>query len=74
MKPSLLTFMFFSLLAVCFVAGQGEPGGRVGQNSDLSGRDQQITNGPVAEYVSYSNCTIGWSTTRKWGHDSPLRD
>jgi hypothetical protein len=62
MKP-LLTIVFVSVLAACIVVGQSEPGSRVGQNSDLSTRDLQITNGPVAEYVSDSNCTIGWSTS-----------
>jgi phosphodiesterase/alkaline phosphatase D-like protein len=59
---SLLTFMFVTFSAVCFMVGQSEHS-RVGQNSELSNRDQQITNGPVAEYVSDSNCMIGWSTT-----------
>jgi phosphodiesterase/alkaline phosphatase D-like protein len=62
MKP-LRTIISISLLGACLVVGQSEPGSRVGQNSELSARDRQITNGPVAEYVSDSNCTIGWSTS-----------
>jgi len=57
-----LSLLFISVLAVCFGAGQSTPGSTVGQNSALSTQDQRITNGPVAEYVSDSNCTIGWST------------
>ena len=57
-----LAFLFISVFAVCCVAGQSEPGKAVGQNSAASTQDQPINNGPVAEYVSDSNCTIGWST------------
>ncbi len=62
-----LAFLFISVFALCFAAGQSKPGSTVGQNSAVSthgqqGQDQQISNGPVAEYVSDSNCTIGWST------------
>jgi phosphodiesterase/alkaline phosphatase D-like protein len=49
-----LALIFVSVLSTCFV---------VGQSSAMSPRDQQLTNGPVAEYVSDSNCTIGWSTS-----------
>jgi phosphodiesterase/alkaline phosphatase D-like protein len=62
MKSS-LTFLFVSILAVCFVAAQNQNGSAAGQNSFASTHAQQITNGPVAEYVSDSNCTIGWSTS-----------
>jgi phosphodiesterase/alkaline phosphatase D-like protein len=61
MKPSLV-FVFISLLAVCFVVAQSESPSKVSRASALSTPDQQITNGPVAEYVSGSECTIGWST------------
>jgi phosphodiesterase/alkaline phosphatase D-like protein len=57
-----LAFLFISVFALCFAAGQSKPGSTVGQNSAVSTQDQQISNGPVAEYVSDSNCTIGWST------------
>jgi phosphodiesterase/alkaline phosphatase D-like protein len=57
-----LAFLFVSVLALCFAAGQSKPGSTVGQNSATSTEDQEISNGPVAEYVSDSNCTIGWST------------
>jgi phosphodiesterase/alkaline phosphatase D-like protein len=60
MKVS-LAFLFISLFAVGFAAGQNEARSKVGQNS-ASTQDQAITNGPVAEYVADSNCTIGWST------------
>lgn len=53
-----LALLFISALATCFAAGQSEPGS---QHSVMPTQDQQITNGPVAEYVSASNCTIGWS-------------
>lgn len=56
-----LAFLFVSVLAVCFAVGQSESGTAAGQSSAGSMQDQQITNGPVAEYVSDSNCTIGWS-------------
>lgn len=56
-----LAFLFISVFAL-FAAGQSKPGSTVGQNSAMSTQEQQITNGPVAEYVSDSNCTIGWST------------
>lgn len=57
-----LAFLFLSVLAVGLVAAQSESGSTVGQNSSASSSDRQITNGPVAEYVSDSNCTIGWSS------------
>jgi hypothetical protein len=57
-----LAFLFIGVLTVCFAAGQSEPAGAAGQNSAMSSQDQQLTNGPVAEYVSHSNCTIGWSS------------
>src|ERR1700729_2648821 len=57
-----LAFLFISVFALCFAAGQSKPGSTVGQNSAMSTQDQQISNGPVAEYVSDSNCPIGWST------------
>jgi phosphodiesterase/alkaline phosphatase D-like protein len=64
-----LAFLFISVFALCFAAAQSKPGSAVGQNSAVStqsqgqqNQDQQISNGPVAEYVSDSNCTIGWSS------------
>ena len=59
-----LAFLFSTVFALCFAAGQSKPGSAVGQNSAVStqSQDQQISNGPVAEYVSDSNCTIGWSS------------
>ena len=56
-----LAFLFITVFASCFAAGQSDPGSRAGQNSAPSTQDQQINNGPVAEYVSDSDCTIGWS-------------
>src|SRR5579863_2019477 len=56
-----LAFLFVSILAVGFAAGQSGAGSMAGQNSAMSPQDQ-LTNGPVAEYVSDSNCTIGWSS------------
>ncbi len=56
-----LAFLFIAVFALCFAAAQSQPGSKVGQNS-ASNEDPQISNGPVAEYVSDSNCTIGWST------------
>jgi phosphodiesterase/alkaline phosphatase D-like protein len=50
MKLSLAA-LFVSVFALCFASAQ-----------NLSAPDPQINNGPVAEYVSDSNCTIGWST------------
>lgn len=58
-----LAFLFISAFALCFAAGQSKPGSTVGQNSGASTQHQQISNGPVAEYVSDSNCMIGWSTS-----------
>jgi phosphodiesterase/alkaline phosphatase D-like protein len=46
-----LAVVFISVFALCFAAGQNSPS-----------QDQQINNGPVAEYVSDSNCALGWST------------
>lgn len=57
-----LAFLFISVFAVCFVAAQSETGKTVHQNTTASLQDPQINNGPVAEYISDSNCTIGWST------------
>lgn len=61
-----LALLLISVFAVCFAAGQSEPGSKVGHNSAASTQGQQtqdlINNGPVAEYVSDTNCTIGWST------------
>jgi len=72
-----LAFLFISVFALCFAAAQNKPGSTAGQNSAASAQgqqsqgqqtqgqqnhDHQINNGPVAEYVSDSNCTIGWST------------
>jgi len=57
-----LAFLFITVLAVCLVAAQSEAGSTASQNSAVSLQGQQITNGPVAEYVSDSNCTIGWSS------------
>jgi phosphodiesterase/alkaline phosphatase D-like protein len=72
-----LAFLFISVFALCFAAAQSKPGSTAAQNSAASAQvqqsqgqqsqgqpnhDHQINNGPVAEYVSDSNCTIGWST------------
>jgi phosphodiesterase/alkaline phosphatase D-like protein len=56
-----LAFLFISVLAVSIAAAQSESSRGAGQSSAMSTQDQ-IINGPVAEYVSDSNCTIGWST------------
>ena len=56
-----LAFLFMSILVPCFAAGQSKPDSTVGQNSATT-TQERISNGPVAEYVSDSNCTIGWST------------
>ncbi|MGA2137202.1 MAG: fibronectin type III domain-containing protein [Bryobacteraceae bacterium] len=58
-----LAFLFISVFTLCFASAQSKPGSTVGQNSAASTQHQQISNGPVAEYVSDSNCTIGWSTS-----------
>lgn len=58
-----LAFVFVCALSVCFAVGQSDSTSRYGQKSATSTQDQQITNGPVAEYVSDSNCTIGWTST-----------
>ena len=57
-----LAFLLISVFAVSIGAGQSASGRGAGQNSAISTEEQQISNGPVAEYVSDSNCTIGWST------------
>jgi len=57
-----LAFVFITALAVCFVAGQSKSSSMAGQTSAMSGQGQ-ITNGPVAEYISDSDCTIAWSTS-----------
>ena len=57
-----LAFLFLSVFALCLAAAQSQPGNKAGQNLAMPTQDQQIINGPVAEYVSDSNCTIGWST------------
>jgi phosphodiesterase/alkaline phosphatase D-like protein len=56
-----VTFLFVSLVVLSLAAAQSEARSKVGQNA-ASTQDQAITNGPVAEYVADSNCTIGWST------------
>ena len=56
-----LAFVFVSFLAVCFAVGQSDSRSTAGQNSAATTQDQ-ITNGPVAEVVSDSDCTIGWSS------------
>jgi phosphodiesterase/alkaline phosphatase D-like protein len=45
-----------AFLVVCVFAFRFAPA------QDSSTLEQQINNGPVAEYVSDSNCMIGWST------------
>ena len=73
-----LVFVFVSVLGLCFATGQTEHNSPAAQNSAMTSSDQQITNGPVAEYVSDSNCTIGWSTrtagkmTVKYGTDRSM--
>jgi phosphodiesterase/alkaline phosphatase D-like protein len=57
-----LASLLISGFALCFAAAQSGPGSVAVQTSAASARNQQISNGPVAEYVSDSNCTIGWST------------
>lgn len=57
-----LAFLFVSVFAVCFAIGQNATSNTHYKNSAMSNQEQQISNGPVAEYVSDSNCTIGWST------------
>jgi|SRR5579872_2543554 len=66
MKPA-LAFVFVAVLSVCVALGQSDSTSRYGQKSTTSASatstpDQQITNGPVAEYVSDSKCTIGWTS------------
>jgi Purple acid Phosphatase, N-terminal domain len=69
----LLALLFISLLAPCLLAAQTAPSTAVGQTT--ASPEEQITNGPVAEYVSDSSCTIGWATrapgtmTLKYGTD-----
>jgi phosphodiesterase/alkaline phosphatase D-like protein len=67
-----LAVLVISVFTLCFAAAQSKPGSTASQNSAASAQGQQsqgqqshdhlINNGPVAEYVSDSNCTIGWST------------
>lgn len=58
----LLALLFVSVLAISIAPAQSESSRGAGQNSAMPAQDQQISNGPVAEYISESNCTIGWST------------
>jgi phosphodiesterase/alkaline phosphatase D-like protein len=58
-----LPFLFVCAFAVSFAVAQSESRNTVGQNSAGSTGSSQITNGPVAEYISASNCTIGWSAS-----------
>jgi phosphodiesterase/alkaline phosphatase D-like protein len=51
-----LAFLFIAVFSLCFAAGQDSSA------QDRQSNDKQINNGPVAEYVSDSNCAIGWST------------
>jgi phosphodiesterase/alkaline phosphatase D-like protein len=53
--------LLVSVFTVCMVAAQTQSSRGAGQSSAMSTQDQ-IINGPVAEYISDSNCTIGWST------------
>ncbi len=55
-----LASLFISGFALCVAAAQSGSGSAAVQTASV--RNQQINNGPVAEYVSDSNCTIGWST------------
>jgi phosphodiesterase/alkaline phosphatase D-like protein len=56
-----LVFAFISIFAISFVAAQSTPVSASSQSPAVSTQDQ-ISNGPVAEYVSDSNATIGWSS------------
>jgi phosphodiesterase/alkaline phosphatase D-like protein len=61
----LLGFMFVMTLCSFALAQQGAS--RVATKQQSSpGAEQQITNGPVAEYVSDSTCKLGW-TSREAG-------
>ncbi|HEV2467605.1 MAG TPA: fibronectin type III domain-containing protein [Candidatus Sulfotelmatobacter sp.] len=62
MKP-VLAFIFITVLSVCVAIGQSDSTSRYGQKSATSTQDQQITSGPVAEYISDSKCTIGWTSS-----------
>lgn len=61
-----LGFVFVTIVAVCMAAGQSQPGNQsastMSHDSPATTQDQ-ISNGPVAEYISASNCTIGWSAS-----------
>lgn len=50
-----------TLIAVILVAGTLALAQTGGGSSSTESQTQQITNGPVAEYVADSNATIGWS-------------
>jgi phosphodiesterase/alkaline phosphatase D-like protein len=55
--------MVFGLLVCGVAVAQMATSNPAGQNDQgLSSPEQQITNGPVAEFISDSACTIGWST------------
>lgn len=57
MKKQMMWMAVFLLVGVLAVAQTGADNGSTGTQS----QNQQITNGPVAEYVADSNATIGWS-------------
>lgn len=62
MKLSLAS-LCISVLSVGIAAAQNDAGRASDRNSTMSTHQDQITNGPVAEYISDSNCTIGWSSS-----------
>jgi len=57
-----LAFLFLSVFGLCLAAGQSTPGSTAEANSATT-TQERISNGPVAEYVTDSKCTIGWSTS-----------
>jgi hypothetical protein len=76
------TTVILALLLICAVAmaqtGSSSPYGS--QGNSVSSADNPITNGPVAEYISDSAATVGWSmhgsgnTSIKYGNDREHMD
>lgn len=54
--------LLFIVMLCTFALGQQATSSVAAKQQSLPGADQQITNGPVAEYVSDSTCKIGWSS------------
>ena len=57
--------MSFAGLLLCGVSIAQRSTANMGRNDRSSAQiaSAQITNGPVAEYIADSSCTVGWSTS-----------